>query len=142
MTLKSSPSWFFCNFRVIRSKIDLPTRKLIHKVSLYSFSGYQTAENRVPKTKSRWGLDATYPGAFSTILVRDNRLLVPSGIKWTGDYELDGFGINDDVIILKHNELLSAGTELQVWFGADYLDVFEFRSEGTHCINVDISCIV
>lgn len=57
-------------------------------------------------------------------------------------YQLNGFSQNDDVIILKHNETLSAGTELQVAFFSDFKNKWEDRSEGTHCIDVDFSCIV
>lgn len=51
----------------------------------------------------------------------------------------DGFSLFDDVIIMKKNETLAAGTELKVAYGKDYRNMDKDKNS-MHDIN--ISCIV
>lgn len=91
---------------------------------------------------SRWGCKGKYcPKCLKTIVVKNGKLWLPKTITAYGRFGLDGFKMNDDVLIFKKDGKLDKGEELQVWYGEDFMKFSESDNGGIHCINVDVSCL-
>ena len=89
--------------------------------------------------KSRWGTEGN-----STIIVKgtpSSTMFSPEAINgyFYAGYSIPGFGLGDDVVILKN---LTAGEKVNIHYGADWTDFWEANNEGIHCINVEISCLL
>lgn len=82
---------------------------------------------------------------FSTVITKPNsELLVPREIDQYAKYHLDGFGLDDEVFFSRTRYggwNLTAGDELQVWYGFDWMDLGEAVNQGRHCVDVDVSCL-
>lgn len=95
------------------------------------------------------GTRSTYWGCrgikqFSTVIIdaaEGNKKFLPEKFSRYGTYKLTGFTNMDDVIFMKKRADLSAGKVFQIWYGTDFQNRRQ-DSEGRHCVNVDISCMV
>ena len=68
---------------------------------LPNISGYLSGNNRLDQFQSNWGTkNSNCPRNLSTIILKGNELWLPGKLDSTGIYELDGFYVNDDLLIL------------------------------------------
>lgn len=108
-------------------------------IRLSHVSGYQLYGKTDPTKGTRWGIN-TDSSWITTIILKNNKRWLPNKINSYGHYRLKGFGKNDDVIAFKKEANLTIGEEFQIGTGRDFRNYSEKKSDGTHCVDVDVSC--
>ena len=98
-------------------------------------------------TDARWGNN----GGKWTLITNSSKQIIFPGIldpnlSAYAMYQLDGFGINDDLIFFNRGVPYHVvqGDVLQVWWASDFSDnsYSENNYVGRHCMDVDVSCLV
>lgn len=117
-------------------------------IRLRHISGYVTCNKNKKIRATKWGCNMENcheKPCFSTVITKPNKeLLVPREIDQYGKYHLDGFSLDDEVFFSRTRYggwNLTAGDELQVWYGFDWMDLGEAVNQGRHCVDVDVSCL-
>ena len=108
---------------------------------LIIISGLLSCTSKYART--RWGCPdkglSSYIVNASSLSIFAPESLVDYHHVW---YSIPGFGLDDDVIVLKKNANLTAGDKFHIYYGEDWRNYWEANNGGTHCIDVDISCLV
>ena len=82
-------------------------------------------------------------GFWTVITNSSNSLIYPTEAGGSGRYSLDGFEVTDNLIFFNNFPAIKVekGEEFRVWYGYDFVN-YQHNNDGSHCVNVDVSCLV
>ena len=100
--------------------------------------------------KDKYGKGLFGRGAwkFWTLITNSsNSLVYPTNVNDKGRYSLGGFDVTDTLIFFNNFPAIKVTKEeeFRIWFGPDFID-YKYSTTtgptGSHCVNVDVSCLV
>ena len=95
-----------------------------------------------PTVHRRWGNSNGWK--FLTVIANSTGgLLFPDTINTAGSYLLDGFRTNDPLIYFNRLQPMSVRKDdvMRVWWGRDFMNANNIWY-GTHCVDIDVACII
>ena len=119
----------------------------LYAIRLRHVSGSLSCDKYLgPNYFSKWGCHRNSKSIRTVVAdPKSNKLWFPDITidEDRDEYEIDGFGSEDDLLVMKKRGNFTKGDELQIWYTEDWIQsIHAYNNAGLHCIDVDISCLI